>query len=141
MTQSVITLGPSQTVQEAAPRLAEHRISGAPVVSDGELVGMITEHDIVQAMLPPRPGEGGFSALDVIAHLGEIKNRPSKKTVADVMCRLVVETSPATSLWEAASEMQSRDVKRLPVVEEGRLVGIVSRADIVRVVGQETDAD
>lgn len=141
MTESVISLDPSQTVQAAARVLAENRISGAPVVREGELLGMVTEHDIVQAMLPPSPQEGGFSALDVLAHLDEVKNRPSKKTVADVMSRLVVETSPDTSLWEAASEMQSRDIKRLPVVEEGRLVGIVSRADVVRLVGQETESE
>lgn len=140
MTESVITLDPSESVREAAKRLAENRISGAPVVSEGELVGMVTEHDIVQAMLPPRPGEGGFSALDVLAHLEEVKNRPSMRTVADVMSRLVVETSPETSLWEAAAEMQSRDIKRLPVVENGRLVGIVSRADVVRVVGHDTES-
>lgn len=137
MTESVITLDPSESVQEAARRLAENRISGAPVVSEGELLGMVTEHDIVQAMLPPKPGEGGFSSLDVLAHPEEVRNRPSMRTVADIMSRLVVETSPDTSLWEAAAEMQSRGIKRLPVVDEGRLVGIVSRADIVRVVGQD----
>lgn len=139
MTQAVVTIDPGQTVQEAARRLAEHRISGAPVVAGDELIGIITEHDIVQAVLPPKPAEGGFSALDIVAHLENVHNRPSKRTVADVMSRLVVEVSPDTSLWDAAGEMQSRDIKRLPVVDGGRLVGIISRADIVRVVGGETN--
>lgn len=138
MTRSVVTVDPAATVPEAARLLAESRISGAPVVSEGQLVGMVTEHDIVQAMLPPKPGEGGYSVLDMVTHLEDVQNRPSKRTVADVMSRLVVEISPGTSLWEAAAEMQSRGIKRLPVVENGKLVGIVSRADIVRVVGQET---
>lgn len=141
MTQSVITLDPADTVQEAARRLAENRITGAPVVSEGQLVGMITEHDIVQAMLPPKPVDGGLSLLDILTHLDDVRNRPSKRTVGEAMRRLVVETSPGASLWEAAAEMQSRGINRLPVMDGGRLVGIVSRADIVRVMGEETTSE
>jgi CBS domain-containing protein len=136
MTRSVITVEADETVQRAAQKLAENRIAGAPVVSKGRVVGMLTEQDIVRAMLPPIPLEGRLSMLEVLTHLDDVKNRPTMKTVRDAMSTLVVETSPEASVWEAATEMENRGVNRLPVLEkDGTLVGIVSRADLVRLMG------
>jgi CBS domain-containing protein len=140
MTRSVVTIAPDETLQRAAGRLAKHRIAGAPVVEEGKLVGMVTEQDIVRAVLPPVPTEGSLSVLEVMAHIDQVENRPSQKTVADAMSTLVVDISPEASLWEAATEMEQRGVNRLPVVDEsGALVGIVSRADLVRIMGRQPD--
>lgn len=140
MTSPVVTVEPEDSIPAAARRLAEHRIAGAPVVKEGAVVGMLSEHDIVRAVLPPAPGEEELSALAVVAHAEDIRQRPTKKTVADVMSTLVVETSPDTDVWEAAGEMERRGVNRLPVVDaSGTIVGIVSRADVVRVMGQQPE--
>lgn len=133
MTRSVVTVVPGDPISAAASRLAHHRISGAPVVEGGKVIGMITESDIIRAMAIPEPTEGALKLLSALNEPSVIKERSGKKTVADAMSTLVVETSPETTFWEAAAEMEERGVNRLPVVEEdGTLVGIISRADLVR---------
>jgi CBS domain-containing protein len=140
MTRSVVTVAPEETVQVAAGRLAQHRIAGAPVVKEGKLVGMVTEQDIVRAVLPPVPTEGSLSVLEVMTHINQVKNRPTMRTVADAMSTLIVDIGPEASVWEAATEMEQRGVNRLPVVDEGgALLGIVSRADLVRIMGEQPD--
>ncbi len=140
MTRRVVTVEPGDTIYGATKRLAEHHITGAPVVHEGKVVGMIAERDIVRAALPPMPGEGGMSALEAVTHPDAIKDRPEKKTVAEVMRTLVVEISPEASVWEAAAEMDHRGVNRLPVVDDsGALVGIMSRADLVKVMAERLE--
>lgn len=139
MTRRVVTVEPGDTIYEATKRLAENHITGAPVVHEDKVVGMIAERDIVRAALPPMPGEGGMSALEAVTHHDAIKD-PEKKTVAEVMRTLVVEISPEASVWEAAAEMDHRGVNRLPVVDDsGALVGIMSRADLVRVMADRLE--
>lgn len=139
MTRSVVTLDPDETVHEAAKRLAHHRISGAPVVQEGKVVGVITESDIIRAALPPIPSEGGPAALEILTHADEVGHRPESKTVAEVMTTLVVEISPEDSTGKAAAEMERRGVNRLPVVDrDGTLVGIVARADLVRLMAERS---
>jgi CBS domain-containing protein len=137
MTRSVVTVEPADNISEAARRLARHRVSGAPVVEQGKVIGMITESDIVRAVAIPEPTEGGLTILAAISDPSVILERSTKRTVADVMSTLVVEASPQASIWQAAAEMEERGVNRLPVVEEdGTLVGIISRADLVRLMAE-----
>jgi CBS domain-containing protein len=143
MSHPVITLAPGDSIREATRLLAQNGIAGAPVIEKGKLIGMITEQDIVRAVLPPVPSEGSLSVLEVLAHLDSVTNRPMKRTVADAMTTLVVDISPEAGVSEAATEMEERGVNRLPVVDaDGALVGIVSRADLVRIMGEgPNDAD
>lgn len=142
MTHLVVTLYPSQTVHEAARELALNGISGAPVVEDGKVIGMVSESDLILATMPPVPIDRGVSVLDVMSVMGRARPRPHKhgKTVADVMNPLVVQVPAETSVWRAAFTMENRGVKRLPVIdEEGYLIGIISRADLVRVMARDDD--
>lgn len=137
MTRSVVTLDPDDSVHAAARSLARHGISGAPVVREGKVVGVITESDIVRAVLPPAPSEEGLAALELLTHTDEASPRSAAKTVAEAMSTLVVEISPEESVRNAAAQMEQRGVNRLPVVgPDGSLVGIVSRADIVRLIAE-----
>lgn len=112
MTQRVRTIGPAETLRAAAAALAAGGFSGLPVAGlDGRLVGMITEGDIGRAL----------------AEHGEAL------TVGQAMTAPVVTVHPIASVARAARLMVRHGVKRLPVVlEDGRMVGIVSRADVVR---------
>jgi hypothetical protein len=93
-------------VREAADLLVFHRISGLPVLDgDGELVGVVTEHDII--------GKQG-------------------ETVADIMSRNVISVDAETRLEDVAATMTRERINRLPVLQDGRLAGIISRADVVR---------
>ncbi|MBX5451576.1 CBS domain-containing protein [Thermogemmatispora sp.] len=111
MTRTVYTIRPEASAQEAAQLLDQKRISGAPVVDgDGRLIGMVTEADIISKV-----------------------NREGLR-VADIMSHELIVVSEETPLEEIAALLSERKIKRVPVVENGRLVGIVSRADIVHAV-------
>ena len=140
MTHLVVMLYPTDSVHEAAQRLARNHISGAPVVEDGKVVGIVSESDLIHAVMPPVTIDRGASVLDFLSVIG--RARPSArehgKTVAEVMSPVVIQISPQASIWNAASVMERRGVKRLPVVDEEQyLLGIVSRADLVRAMAKD----
>ena len=113
MTRKVCTIQPEASAQEAAQLLDQMRISGLPVVDgDGKIIGIITEADIISKV--DREG----------LH------------VADIMSHEVIFVSEETSVSEIAMMLTERKIKRVPVVNDGKLVGIVSRADIVHAVAQ-----
>jgi CBS domain-containing protein len=112
MTRRVYTITPQASVQEVAQLLNRERISGVPVIddSDGQLIGMVTEADIIR-------------------HL-----ESDDLKVADIMsCQLTV-VDEDTSVSDIAMLLAERQIKRVPVVKAGRVIGIVSRADIVQAV-------
>lgn len=140
MTHLVVMLYPTDTVHEAAQRLARNRISGAPVVEGGKVVGIVSESDLIHAVMPPVPVDRGASILDILSVMGRAKPRSHEhgKTVAEVMTSLVIQVSPETSIWKAASIMERKGVKRLPVVDDhDYLLGIVSRADLVKAMAKD----
>jgi predicted transcriptional regulator len=113
MTHKVCTTRPETSVQELAQLLSSQRISGAPVVDDkGQIVGVVTQADIISKV--DREG----------------------LRVADIMCRELIAVEEKTPVGEIASLLTERRIKRVPVVRNGKLVGIVSRADIVHAVAQ-----
>ena len=113
MTRKVATIRPEASAQEAAQLLDEKRISGAPVVdAESKIIGIITEADIISKV-----------------------NRDGL-CVADIMSHDVTAISEETPVSEIAALLTERKIKRVPVVCDGKLVGIVSRADIVHAVAQ-----
>src|SRR5687767_9389123 len=143
MTNLVVTLRPDESVHEAAQRLTLNRISGAPVVQSGKVIGMISEADLMHAVLPPKRVDKGLSALDMLYVMATARPRghPHGLTVGEVMTAVVFGISPRDSVWTAADRMERRGVKRLPVMDaEGYLIGIISRADVVKAVARN-DAD
>ena len=108
MTHTVITIGPEETIQDVARLLSEYHISGAPVVNgDGHMIGLVTEADLI--------------------------SKDGAK-VADIMTTRVITAREDTPVEEIAQILTSNRFKRLPIVRDGRLVGVVSRADIVRMM-------
>jgi CBS domain-containing protein len=142
MTHLVVTLRRNDSLHEAAVRLAQNQVSGAPVTENGKVVGVISESDILKA-LTPRTSRRMPSVLDWLTNAGNRSPRANKEGLAveDAMSDIVIETGPESSIWDAADTMTRRRVNRLPVVDEdGYLVGIVSRADLVRVMGRDNDS-
>jgi CBS domain-containing protein len=134
MVTSVITVGPQASVQEVAGLLLTNRISGLPVVSDqGDLVGIVSEGDLLHRA---EAGTGRrrpwwlaiLTGRDVLA--AEYVREHSCK-VADVMTRHVITATPDTSLQDIAHLLEKNGIKRVPIVAGGRLVGIVSRANLL----------
>ena len=139
MTNLVVMLYPKDTLHEAAQRLAMNGISGAPVVEDGKVVGIVSESDLINAVMPPVPINRGASVLDLLTVIGKphLRRHDHDMTVADVMTTMVVQVPPEISIWQAAALMERRGVKRLPVVDEDDyLLGIISRADLVKAMAR-----
>lgn len=121
MTSQVLTLSPDVTVGEALEILVKNGISGAPVVeSDGRIYGMLTEEDLL--MFYEYPQE---------CHV-EMPIRKAKVLGADLITHGVVSIRPDTPLEDVATLFIGRKIKRVPVVENGRIVGILSRSDLMR---------
>ena len=130
------TLSPEQTVEDAIKLFAESSISGAPVVEDGRLVGIVTEGDLIFQDADIK-SPGFLDILGGIIPLGdwnEYRQEALKSagvTVDEVMTREVKTVSPDDSLSEAATIMAEERIKLLPVAEERRLRGVVTRMDIL----------
>ena len=106
MISDVLVVHPGTTVDDAVRLIVDHRITGVPVVDDDHrILGIVAESDIL--------GKRG-------------------QNVEDVMTRDVITTTEATTLDSAAEIMLTRRIRRLPVVRDGRLVGILTRADLLR---------
>jgi CBS-domain-containing membrane protein len=137
MTTSVISSKPEADLHEAARLLSENRISGMPVVDDhNRVIGVISEADLL--MLAGL--EQGHSFRDILHRLlGEPS--PGRKTgdhVREVMSFPPITAKAGDDVSEVAQILDEKRIKRLPVVDdEGRLVGIISRADIVRAIGKK----
>ena len=143
MTTNVVTVGPDTPVQEVAKILSERSISGVPVVdAANRLVGIVSEGDLlhrVETGTERRPdrrtGRRRSWWLDTIGADEELARDYVKshgRTARDVMTSEVTFVSDTTELGEIANILESKRIKRVPVVRDGRLVGIVSRANLVR---------
>ncbi|MBI4674938.1 MAG: CBS domain-containing protein [Chloroflexi bacterium] len=132
MTRTVYTVSPDAPLREVATLICLHHISGVPVVdAAGQLVGMVSERDVLQALYPTYTEliDDPLRSRDFV----EMESRYddlSRRKVAELMVRHVVMAKPEMPLLEAASQMLRHCIRRLPVVEAGRLVGIVSLGDM-----------
>ena len=115
MTSEVVTVAPSDPVREAIAKMSAGDIGSVVVVEDGSPIGLFTERDLTRRIL-----------LDA-----DLLDRP----VADVMSGRPVTAEVSTEVVEAFELMNANGVRRLPVVADGRLVGIVTEGDLRRWVG------
>jgi CBS domain-containing protein len=143
MQAEVVTVGPQTTVRDLAQILAKHKISGVPVVSsEGALLGMVSEADVIlQDADFHFPYYIQFLEsviyLQSVAKFEERFRKAFGTKVDEVMSKDIIEISPEASVHDAATMMADNEVNRLPVVEDNRLVGIVTRGDIVRAIAQK----
>jgi CBS domain-containing protein len=143
MVSPVITVKLSASVREVAETLLKHRISAVPVVDDqGKLVGIVSEGDLMHRSESDTERRRswwllGLTRDEVLAN-EYVKSRGRR--VADVMTRDVITTEPGTPLHAVAALLEKNAVKRVPVVENGALVGIVSRANLVQAVASARKA-
>ena len=140
MTRDLITLEPASEIAQAAKVLLDNSINGAPVVDEtGKLIGILCQSDLIsQQKRLPIPSL--FTLLDGFIPLSSMKNiekefqKIAATTVAEAMTPNPVIVNPETSLEEVATIMVDKSFHTLPVVEEGRLVGIVGKQDVLRTV-------
>lgn len=135
MTPSVICAQPEMTVQEAAKRLVENRISGMPVVdANGALAGILSEGDLLHRV-EMGTGKRRSRWLELFSSTRDLASSFVKehgRTVADVMTTTVITVDETTPVADIAELMERRRIKRVPVVRDGALVGIVTRGNLIR---------
>ncbi|MFT0899053.1 HPP family protein [Candidatus Methanoprimaticola sp. MG2] len=144
MTTQIVTLRPDETVKKAVIKLALDNVSGAPVVDNrNHLLGILSENDILniilnyQFELDKENSEAVMltysmdSSSETDEKLKAITDEISNIPVSDIMTRTVLTTTPDTSIMEVLKAMFEMKVNRLPVVEKGVVVGVISRGDII----------
>jgi CBS domain-containing protein len=139
MERDPVTVAPETSVQDVVATLREHQLPGVPVVeADGKVVGIVTETDLV---LPDEDGDlhiphyinlfGGTVFLESLGRFEERLNKAFAADADDMMTRDPDTVGPDTSIRDAARLIHDRGHNRLPVVEDGKLVGVVTRLDVL----------
>ncbi|BAI61826.1 conserved hypothetical protein [Methanocella paludicola SANAE] len=148
MTKDVITCRPSDPVDGVVKLMSEKDISGLPVVDGEKVVGMVTEADIMRLLVVPEPSRTLWmpSPLEVLIEIPLkeiIQLRRLQQSVKDaggqnvgsIMQKDVLSISPDDDIEDAASAMVKHKVNRLVVLKDGKLVGIITRDDIIHGLG------
>ncbi len=148
MSKPVITVKPDTQVKDASAMLAQNNISGLPVVESGQIVGIFSEADVLRSiktqkkdlrLIYPSISSLGIAfqeevtQREIIEAYGEIGHMP----VREVMSRHVEVVGPDITVSEAVMRMVQRGINRLPVVDGNEVVGIVTRADVIRGLAKE----
>jgi CBS-domain-containing membrane protein len=143
MSREVITVSETATVRELATLLITHNISGVPVLdTQGTAIGVVTESDLIfqnkKIHLPT-----AVAILDSFLFLEspgktekELKKIAGSK-VGDICSRDLISVEPDTGLEDLATLMAEKKIHTLPVMEEGKLVGVIGKSDIIRTIAQE----
>ncbi|WFS00406.1 CBS domain-containing protein [Rhizobium tumorigenes] len=135
MTTSVISIQPTASVRSAALSMIAHSISGLPVVDDdGLMIGIVTEGDLLRRVAVRAqdrhydlPGPNDPPSLDDYVHT-------HGWSVRDAMCSDIIKAGPDTDVREIAGIMLSHGIKRVPILDKGQLIGIVSRCDLLGMI-------
>lgn len=146
MTSEVVTVGPDTTVTQAARLMVQHGISSLPVVHDGKLVGILTETDVISREIQvDAPSYVTF--LDAVIrwpwdHSDDEMRRVTAITVEQLMSHPVLSLTHDATIRDAATLLFERKFTSAPVVDSAeQLIGIVSQADIVRLIAEVGNED
>jgi CBS domain-containing protein len=148
MTKDVVTCSPADTVESIVKIMSEKNISGIPVIEEGRLTGIITEEDIMKVLIVPEPSHtlwlpSPFEVLleipikDVVSlrRMRQSYADAGHREVRDIMTKSVWTIEPDNDIEEAAAIMVRHRINRLPVLADGKLIGIVTRDDIIHGLG------
>ncbi len=142
MTREVVTTRPDMPVHKVAELMIKHHISGLPVLDNaGKLVGLVSEGDLLRRVEPEKSQKKSWW-LSLIGDPDAAKDfvRTEGRHVSDVMTKKVITVAPETELREVAQKLEANRIKRLPVVENGKVVGIVSRANLLQGIAAHPSA-
>jgi CBS domain-containing protein len=130
MTTPVIAVRPETPVKEAAALLAAHGFTALPVIDlENRIIGIVTEADLVRDRVPRDPR--------ALCHPGEAMPTVATTTVGEVMTTPVVAMGPGTDVAVLAKALLDAGHRSMPIVDGARVVGIVTRRDIVRVIARD----
>lgn len=151
MNKDVIACAPDDTLGQLADIFKKNHISGIPVVDKGEVVGLVSETDLIKLFKTPEFSNdlwlpSPFEIIEIpirnLVKLEETKKffeNMKLRPVKDIMTVTVHSISPDNGLEDASTMMVKYDVNRLPVIENGILVGIVARSDIIKGLSESAE--
>ena len=133
MHRDVITVSPEDTLKDVANKLYRYKVSGMPVVDDdSKPVGMISERHLIKAALPDFESLiQNLSMSPDTEPFDDLLRREDEIKVKDIMTTRLYTTSEDTPIVEVAALMLFRNIRRIPVVQDGKLIGMILRRDIV----------
>jgi len=143
MSRSVVAISPEAPLAQAIRLMIDRRVSGLPVIdAEGRAVGMLTEGDLLRRVETGTEGKapGWFASFVFPGRQAELYVRTHGRRVSEIMTPNVMSVEENTPLADVVALMQRNRIKRLPVMRGERVVGIVSRADLVSVVGEALGA-
>jgi len=139
MTRDVLTVAPETPLKEVAGLLTRNHVSGAPVVDEeGAVLGVVSEADILRKVEGFSPEVGGRLAWVLRRLDGELE-KICARTAGEAMTTPPLTVRPTQQVSEAARLMADHRINRLPVMSRGKLVGIISRADVLRAFERSDD--
>jgi len=148
MTKKVITASPEEKISSIIKKIAKHGISGMPVVKNKKVLGIITEKDLTKVFDPYNYGihSDKTSLFSIVLTIAKSKNefetlknkfhKFSEIRARDVMRKRVITIKAEEDVMKAVKIMNRKNINRLPVVEHGKLVGILTRADIIKAISE-----
>lgn len=133
MTTSIVTVSPDASIEEAAKLMIQHRISGLPVIDNGTVCGIVSEGDLLRRSETgtEKPRSWWLRLLLSPGRQARDYVRTHARRVEEIMTRTVISVEPQTPVADVVALMESRRIKRVPVVEQDRLIGIISRANLL----------
>ena len=149
MRRKVLTVHPEMTLPELEKYLLAKEVSGAPVVENDNLVGTISRSDVVRQLCSERElaertsdffwDESGFHEVP-LENLQQVADRVGERieelTVRDVMIQVPLVVSPHQPIREVAQKLTDHRIHRVPVTDDGKLVGIITTLDLVRLIAE-----
>ncbi len=145
MNENVVCLSPDDTIFDAAKILSQLNIAGAPVVKNDKIVGIVSISDMIKFIdiklgkLPKIDTPGLSTLLLALVQMQKVRSdfkkeleKITKTKIKEVMTKNVIIISSSQTMIDVAELIEKHDVNRLPVVDNGKIVGIVARADIIK---------
>lgn len=140
MSRKVVSVSPEESFSGAVRKLSSRNITGMPVVSGGKVVGVVTQSDIIRSLdVFSRINDASDAAAvrkllkDADVSKDAVRKVRNRK-VKDIMSRKIVTVDGGKSIYEAAKLINRNSIDRLPVVSGGRLVGIITKKDLIRAI-------
>lgn len=138
MTREVISVHPETSIHDAARIMVDHAVSGLPVVGDGgRVVGIVSEGDLILRQKPRERVSWWRSFFETGERLAREFQKATGVTVGEIMTPRVITVSPELPIESVAAILDGHRIRRVPVVHEGQLVGIVSRGDLIKALANE----
>lgn len=137
MTKDVITVSPKTPIHEAAELMIDHGVSGLPVVDDaGSVVGIVSEGDLILREKPRERAPWWRLFFGDAERLAREYQKAHGMTVGEVMTRSLIAVSPDFPIESAALILDQHRIRRVPVVADGQLLGILSRGDLIKALAK-----